>query len=509
MNKKNLDELFQEKLKDLREIPDEKVWRSIEKSLDQRKKSKRVIPIWWKLGGVAAVLALALLVFNPFSESEVPVDTISDVEKTATPVNSDVDKDKMQDARDGSEIPASVISASEKNEQLPSEQSGTGRNKLSPVEGKTGESNEPDSRALTNSDPTIEAKPQDELVNSASESARKEINNLGAAKDNKETGVFENEESLANAVALQKKDNTISPDESEISETKKTSVLSENKSEVADQSQDIIDEDSSGKKSIFDEINKQQEEETLADVSNQKWSVGPSVAPVYFSSFGDGSPIHSNFTSNSKSGNVNLSYGLAIGYELTDNLSLRSGIHKVDYGYDTNDITFSSSLVASTREVITNIDYTSNSRNLVVESSLSRETVQDFASNDIVAQNPSRSGSMVQEFGYIEVPMELNYALVNRKFNLNITGGISSLFLVNNTVTLESAGSSTEMGEANNLNNVNFSTNIGLGFNYELNDKMKVHLEPMFKYQLNMFSDVEGDFQPYTLGVYTGVSFKF
>ena len=116
---------------------------------------------------------------------------------------------------------------------------------------------------------------------------------------------------------------------------------------------------------------------------------------------------------------------------------------------------------------------------------------------------------MVQEFGYLEVPMELNYSLMDRKLNIDLIGGISSLFLVNNSVTLESSGSSTEMGQANNLNDVNFSTNIGLGVNYELTDKMKVHLEPMFKYQLNTFSDTEGNFQPYSLGIYTGMSFKF
>ena len=243
--------------------------------------------------------------------------------------------------------------------------------------------------------------------------------------------------------------------------------------------------------------------------SGPKWSVGPSIAPVYFNSLGEGSPIHSNFVSNSKSGNVNLSYGVAVAYEITDKLKLRSGLHKVDYGYDTNDITFSSSLVASTNTQITNITYTSTSRNLVVESSSGARESQEFAANDIIAQSPSRSGRMVQEFGYLEVPMELNYALLDRKFNVNIIGGISSLFLVNNSVTLESDGTSTEMGDANNLNDINFSTNVGIGVNYELTDKMNIHLEPMFKYQLNTFSDTEGNFQPYSLGVYTGMSFKF
>ena len=47
------------------EIPDPKVWSNIEKSLE-KKESKKVIPIWWKLGGVAAVLAILFYLVNPF-----------------------------------------------------------------------------------------------------------------------------------------------------------------------------------------------------------------------------------------------------------------------------------------------------------------------------------------------------------------------------------------------------------------------------------------------------------
>ena len=88
MSKKDIDKLFQEKLKDFREIPDEKVWKSIESSLDQQKKSRRVIPIWWRLGGVAALLAIALLVFGPFGGDSGEA-TITDSENTAPALESE------------------------------------------------------------------------------------------------------------------------------------------------------------------------------------------------------------------------------------------------------------------------------------------------------------------------------------------------------------------------------------------------------------------------------------
>ena len=508
MNKNNLDKLFQEKLKDFREVPDERVWESVEQSLDQRRKSKRVIPIWWKLGGVAAVLAIALLVINPFGTEEPSGTTITNTEKSDAVDDSPATRE-LPDAFETDQSPGSNDITTVVEDEKPSTNNDS-QEKLSGTEESIIAAQDDKRQDRPGKANTGVYKPTvDEIVSAVSETEMTEESNTTPAEERKElvAGVAEEKDS-EQGEADRINDRTavagLLPKESE------EELHNSGNAEIAIQeSKDELTEDQSEKKSIFDEIEQQQKEDALVEASDPKWSVGPSVAPVYFSSFGEGSPIHSNFTSNSKSGNVNLSYGVAVSYDISDKLSLRSGLHKVDYGYDTNDISFSSSLVSSTSTQITNISYTSTSRNLVVESSSRTEVNTDIVANDIIAQNPTRNGRMVQEFGYLEIPMELNYSLLDSKFNIDLIGGISSLFLVNNSVTLESSGTSTEMGEANNINDINFSTNVGLGINYELNDKMKVHLEPMFKYQLNTFSEIEGSFQPYSVGVYTGMSFKF
>lgn len=116
---------------------------------------------------------------------------------------------------------------------------------------------------------------------------------------------------------------------------------------------------------------------------------------------------------------------------------------------------------------------------------------------------------MVQEFGYLEVPLELNYAIIDRTFGVHLISGISSLFLVDNTVSLESNLGTTEVGQANNLNDVNFSANIGFGMQYRVSDKFNVQIEPLIKYQLNTFSDTAGEFRPYSIGIYSGIRYKF
>ena len=82
MSKKHLDELFQERFKGFEETPDEKVWSAIEASLDKKRK-KRILPLWWQLAGVAAVLIVGLLLFNPFNNEVSPdTHTITDTEQT-------------------------------------------------------------------------------------------------------------------------------------------------------------------------------------------------------------------------------------------------------------------------------------------------------------------------------------------------------------------------------------------------------------------------------------------
>src|SRR5690606_40918584 len=75
--------------------------------------------------------------------------------------------------------------------------------------------------------------------------------------------------------------------------------------------------DPTGKKSIFEAIQEMEEEDKVATAEvSDRWSVGPSVAPVYFGTSGNGSPINSEFNTNSKTGNFNLSYGLNVAYEV-------------------------------------------------------------------------------------------------------------------------------------------------------------------------------------------------
>ncbi|HEX9600193.1 MAG TPA: hypothetical protein VF985_01760, partial [Mariniflexile sp.] len=118
--------------------------------------------------------------------------------------------------------------------------------------------------------------------------------------------------------------------------------------------------------------------------------------------------------------------------------------------------------------------------------------------------------SINQALGYIEVPLEIQYALVNNKLGINVIGGFSSFFLSDNKIFSETEGGTrTFLGEASNINKVSYSANFGVGFNYRVSKKIDLNLEPMFKYQINTFNNTSGNFTPFFIGVYTGFAIKF
>ena len=191
---------------------------------------------------------------------------------------------------------------------------------------------------------------------------------------------------------------------------------------------------------------------------------------------------------------------------------MRTGLSNVDLGYTTGDVELATGPVAV---ALSSIDYGGRS---VVLSAFDSGTLANlppppegegdpFAG--LIPKSTSGNAELIQNLSYYEIPMELKYALINKRFGVNMIGGFSTLFLGNNEVSVRDGEFRDVLGEANNLNSVSFSTNFGLGFDYKISKRLKFNVEPMFKYQLNPYTDSSVDFKPYYFGVYSGLSFKF
>ncbi|MDC6350560.1 outer membrane beta-barrel protein [Zeaxanthinibacter sp. PT1] len=485
MKKNNLDNLFQDRLKDYEESPPEGMWERISGTLDQQKKKKRLLALWWKLGGVAAVLALFIyLGLRPGS-------TDPDLILTDTTEQAPGEQKEQKPVQT---TPTNAVAGSAQKStpitNTPARPVDEVRgNQLSGIEGKNSKGKRNATLART-----LQDIPQRPGKKNGDEAARKLQSSLASVSENAENRQ-ENNKALA----------TEGEDDNRQGINK---YQSEQSSDIAENQNVESIKEPEKERSIFEVVDADKEELAQQEES-RKWSVGPRVAPVFFNSFGQGSPIHSSFTANSKSGSVNVSYGIAVSYNLSPKLKIRSGLHKVDYGYDTNDVSFSASPIAGEQTKLDHIVYNRTSRNLVVRSEAVTKEQPSAGLADVSAQSPGKSGRMNQQFGYLEVPLEINYVLSDRKLGVDLIGGVSTLFLTDNSIILEAEGSQTLVGDVNNINKLNFSTNIGLGFYYRLAPSIQLNIDPVFKYQLNTFSDTAGSFNPYSLGVYSGLNIRF
>ncbi|MBW8245009.1 hypothetical protein K1F50_19550 [Muricauda oceani] len=487
MGKKNLEQLFKESFHDFQEVPDEKVWTSIEASLDNKKQKKRAVPIWWGLGGAAAALVIALLAINPFGEVPEQEQIITDTENSTAPESRSSSEERVN--RDL--IPPTANQNEESGLANTSEQNNLDQR---------------DDQAVDNG--FAKTKASSRTGNTISSSNQNGSQELAQVDNNRSQ---ETERGSRDEAVVEKSNSAVAMhiDQEEPAKRQKTLSSEKNGDQVAENTAEKKDE--TEKQSIYDAIAEQEQlEEAVAANKSGKWSVGPSLAPVYFNGAGDGSPVGADFASNSKTGNLNLSYGVNVAYEVGKKVKIRSGVHRVNFGYNTNDVVFSSTLQAAASNRITNIDYAPNSQTILVQSKESAKNSPVMSSKEVpFSEVPSLEGKMVQQLGYIEVPLEVNYVVLDKKFGVDLIGGVSSLFLVDNSVLLESNELVTEMGEANNINSLNFSANFGMGLNYHFTPKFRFNVEPVFKYQLNTFSNVSGNFQPYSIGVYSGFTFKF
>ncbi len=247
---------------------------------------------------------------------------------------------------------------------------------------------------------------------------------------------------------------------------------------------------------------KNSEEEKIIAKADSKWKIRPNFAPIFMNS-SKGSPIDDKFVDNNKNFENDLSVGLGVDYAVSPKIAIRTGVNKFEIGYNTYDIAYHADLYGKANDdKITTITMRAEVSNMIIEDKKST------SSKEIAVQG-EESGYLNQKIGYVEVPVEVSYKLLDKKFGIQFITGVSTLFLNSNEVSIVSSNLSTVLGEANNLNKVHFSTNVGLGFKYSFWKSFEANFEPTFKYQLNTFSEKQGGFKPYIIGLYTGLSYKF
>ncbi len=501
-SKKNIDRLFQEKFKDFDVKPDPKVWQNLSSKLNNKEEDKPIviIPLWLKIGGIAASLSLLLFlgqfVFNTNNKPNTP--SIVDTQKTSNTDAKTINIPTVKD-KENLELNNDLQTKDKENSSYKTKTTVTSHNKNSKNTNNTATGNY--NKTLKNN--TVIASQNKSITTTEDNNKLNQKNNQNKTVSNSTTknqGVAQTQDANStkniNVNSNNAPNNAITQNKTNINS--KTTAVAEN--EIEDKTEvpkTSIEEAIAANKDINDPIEKEE------DVSN-RWNVNVNVAPVYYNSFGEGSHIDEQFNKNNKSGEINTSYGVKVGYALNDKLTLRSGINRLNLSYDTDNVIVyqNVSTIANPKD-LRNIDFNSDNS----------QSINIISSNNLLLgiNNSSliKNVALSQRISYYELPVEVEYALVNNKFNLNVIGGVSTFVLEDNKLVSEYDGYKVEIGSANNINNVSFSANFGIGLNYKFSEAVIFNFEPTLKYQLNAFNNTSGNFNPYIIGVYTGFSYKF
>ncbi len=533
--KKNIDRLFQERFKDFEVQPRPEIWKGIEARLDDKKKKRRsVIPLWLKVGGIAALLALLALIADFYNHSDkdgqqfVNGNNTQKVEKDPIVKGQPIlTETYTKDSTDlgstvGSQIADGGGQAEKDTKGSKNDIKSTGNSRVNGLattqyskdnKESNNSSKDPSKRARKNSgfDQTsiIAQTGKDSITTNKKDRALIEYSSQKKSRNNSGNNILAQNQK-------ETKSKILSSAEKDSLAEKKDRIR---KNAIANTTANSKNDSTAQQKSLLELVNENKEKDAIAEDSEdskkeesiaKRWGLTPMIAPVYYNSF-SGSGIGPQFDGSNKDGDLNLSYGLQVSYAVNTKIKIRSGINRVKLGYNTNEVKYSPG--GMPQEAIQSINYKKNADviNVVQNQTLPNASLvpNNNASLLEVTPAPVLSGSLEQRLAYYEVPLEMSYEVLDKKIGLQFIGGLSTLFLNQDEIILQDSGFTTLLGNSNSLNNVSFSTNVGIGLDYNFSESIQFNLEPMFKYQLNAYKNSVQDFTPYYLGLYTGLSIKF
>ena len=448
---KHIDRMFQESFKDFQESPSPKVWKGIEKKLAEKKRRNKIIPFWWRVASIAAMLALFFSI-GFFYQNKI------NTQKSISTTRS-LENPKIGEAGLLETVTKQQYGFSSVNYQL--------------------------SKFENN----LESLFTFQLIIEPEETVREVKQNRSGSTRLAQSPVNADSMSFASLVS-----NSIST--FEVSKTIASETL---KSEVGK------------KKSIFDVIEEENKNIVIEETKlPHQWEIQPNVAPVFMNSFNGGNAINEELQGKTSS-NANVSYGVNVAYAINRKVKIRAGVNQVAMGYNTQDVILSTSSFRDQGFQSDNLASKTSIGNVSLINANSKTTLRNQAStySPISSFKFSSTGRLSHELGFLEVPLEIEYALLESKLGIHILGGGSTFLLNNNEIFFEEGGTSSNIGEADNVNDFSFSANFGIGFDYSISNKLSLNLEPKLMYQINTFQSNTTDFQPYFFGVYSGIKLKF
>jgi hypothetical protein len=542
--RKNINNLFQEKFENHEVTPEEFIWENIELKLKEKKK-RRVIPFWSKLSGIAAALVIGFFAYNGLNTTNDNENSVvnqekndkenskDSVEKNTNPVvtngSKTINSDNSKTISSDNNV-NNVVVVKETNSQ--SDENNKTNFKTNKIDVKSNNgtqvaNSEINKKPLVKTD-KIKSNSDSQIVNNGSKKDKnrkislklsnnnsnneiafeknndlKEKNKINNSSRNEALVQPETKEKEKNNSVVDKFVNPSKENNSIVKNTtsdRKTSVLTPKTDEPILKKNDSTSV-ASVEPNALEELLIEKEKQTVTEQKINRWQVTSNVAPIYFGSTSNGSPLDSKLVNNDKVYSAeNISYGIGVNYAVNKKIKIRTGVNILNVDYDTNGILYYQNPTVSSR--LSGLNPNVPGSLLVIESLSNINTLFNRSFQKF-------EGSLNQKLGYIEMPLEVTYKILDKNFGIDLIGGMSTLVLNRNEIYLQSTELNLKIGEANNLNNVHFSGNLGLGLKYGFFKRLEARIEPVFKYQINTFNNDAGNFKPFVFGVYSGINYIF
>jgi len=242
---------------------------------------------------------------------------------------------------------------------------------------------------------------------------------------------------------------------------------------------------------------------------NKKDSLPP-VIIKRFSVFAYGGPLFFNFPkrtikTDSSTSNINTEsatkFGVLFGYRLSSKLNIRTGISFYKLKQSASNIKLNYTMGggdAANPGLIPTDDF-----NWI-------DYEQPFGTNsgqiiNTLGENYQAIINIDRKLSYLEIPLEIGYTLLDKKFGLNIFGGGSILLLTKNEVSVYNEKGRMYLGTWNAAAKTSLTGTLGFGLHYNFSPSLQVNAEPTFNYYFNTYKDSK----PSSFTIRVGMQYNF
>ncbi|WP_281239070.1 hypothetical protein [Flavobacterium praedii] len=528
-------------------IPPPELWDKIETQLDKPKKKKRAI-IWWS---IAASLLVGLAVstalyFNSNQQNDLELNLENNTNEVVLQDNSKGKLDRNNDKSFQNSSNSNNKSAKKENKDNNAKEKAKGslnknqihsNNQIAIVSNnssktekdlglnnlnKNGKEDSKSNALVVNQNLTAAAFKSKLIIEKSVPVVNSKNNTKVALKDQNNTISVSNsnKEMVINEDAISKSELAIdksiqvsnSKGNAKIVENIRNTTVSKsnfnNSKAVTTNSKDSLNKINSEVAQLENalvQLDKEKTKKTKEKVSEivDKWSLQVFAGVMSSQNYNNQKALGNTVASQQTSG-----YGVKTKYKLNKKWGVSSGFKINELGQKIDGVSYYnqqsySGLVMGSLPIASDMNLTNLSKSNYELVSISNNEGYLFASNSN-ADTGFEKGNVKQNLKYFEMPLEISYALLNRKkanITMNTGGFVGKL--ISNDITLNG----NSIGENNNVNEYVYGTLLSSTLQYEIYKKTKFFIEPGMNYYINPLENQSFNQFQWMLNVGLNVSF--